>query len=485
MTKQMLVFLLIIITSILGALEWSEPVAISNTDGYSCDNEFCVDTNGTIHCVWEHEIETNYRKIFYSKSEDEGETWSESICISQNNDLWMALPHIVSDSQNNLYVAFLHNVAGTNDTPRIYFTKFDGTSWCQPYCISEQYGGVGMSDVVIDNNDRVYVFWHWGGPEGEIYYRYLEDGEWSEVIAPYENNSDQYCLVETVCDSNNNIHCIIDHHPEEIGSRTSYIKYDFNTDTWSSPVILGVRTCWAGKDIALDTADNPHLVWREYTNDLIPPNDGTFYSYFDGGSFTDPELLVEDPWLQVISIDSNNTIHLVEKEKFASNNEETHNLVYYNSNNWEGEIIYDSEHIASSPKLRIFDNKLFLVFFDYPTIGTSDLYLMKADLETNAVEENTIESLSYINLSQNYPNPFNPQTKINFNLKKGGKTTLKIFKVKGQLVKQLIDEYKQPGQYSVIWDGTNMQNKQVASGAYYYRLQVGNRVKTKSLMLVK
>jgi hypothetical protein len=49
----------------------------------------------------------------------------------------------------------------------------------------------------------------------------------------------------------------------------------------------------------------------------------------------------------------------------------------------------------------------------------------------------------------------------------------------------LIDEYKQPGQYSVIWDGTNMQNKQVASGAYYYRLQVGNRVKTKSLMLVK
>jgi flagellar hook assembly protein FlgD len=110
---------------------------------------------------------------------------------------------------------------------------------------------------------------------------------------------------------------------------------------------------------------------------------------------------------------------------------------------------------------------------------------MKADLETNAVEENTIESLSYINLSQNYPNPFNPQTKINFNLKKGGKTTLKIFNVKGQLVKQLIDEYKQPGQYSVIWDGTNMQNKQVASGAYYYRLQVGNRVKTKSLMLVK
>jgi len=62
---------------------------------------------------------------------------------------------------------------------------------------------------------------------------------------------------------------------------------------------------------------------------------------------------------------------------------------------------------------------------------------------------------------------------------------LKILNIKGQLVKALVNSYKNPGNYSVIWDGTDNQNKKVSSGIYYYRLQVCNRVKTKSLTLVK
>ncbi|MDO9576341.1 MAG: FlgD immunoglobulin-like domain containing protein, partial [Candidatus Cloacimonadales bacterium] len=64
-------------------------------------------------------------------------------------------------------------------------------------------------------------------------------------------------------------------------------------------------------------------------------------------------------------------------------------------------------------------------------------------------------------------------------------TTLKILNIKGQLVKTLVNEYKAGGDYSVIWDGTDKNKKSVSSGVYYYRLQVSNRVKTKSLILVK
>ncbi|KQC08746.1 MAG: hypothetical protein APR54_04245 [Candidatus Cloacimonas sp. SDB] len=483
-----LIFMLVMI-SVLSAQEWSEPINISNTEEMDSNPEFCIDNNGVLHCVWRLQIEANFRKIYYSKSEDEGETWSEPLNISQNNELWMGLPHIVSDSQNNLYVAYLHNVAGTGDTPRIYFTKFDGTSWCQPYCISEQYGGVGMSDVVVDNNDRVYVFWHWGGLEGEIYYRYLENDEWSDIICPYENNSDHYCLAEAVSDDNNNLHCIIDHHPEEIGSRTSYIKYDYYSDTWEDAIILAERRCQQGKDINLDTNDFPHLVWREYTNDSIPPNDGTFYSYYDGANFSEPEILVEDPWWQVIEIDGNNVIHIVEAEKYDTGSDIVKNLVYYNNSNniWEGNIIFESDNSAGLPKIDIFEDKLYLIFFNSNDVTESDIYFMQKEIDTIASEENIIQDISHnnIKLSQNYPNPFNPQTKINFSLRKGGKTTLKIFNVKGQLVKLLVNEHKQKGDHSVIWNGTDMQNRQVSSGVYYYRLQVENRVKTKSLTLVK
>lgn len=480
--KHFLLILFFVANLNLSAQEWSEPINISNMEGSDENPDFTKDNDGVLHCVWSHDIETNFHKIYYSKSEDDGETWSEPQNISQNDEMWMGLPHIVSDSQNNLYVAYLYNAGNYMDS-HIYFMKFDGLSWSEPYSISGNYLGVGMSDVVIDNNDRVYVFWHWGGPSGEIYYRYLENDEWSDIICPYENNNNQYCLVEGVCDSFNNLHCIIDHHPEDIGSRTSYIKYDYAANTWEDAIILASRTCWSGKDIALDSNEYPHLVWREYVNDSIPPNDGTLYSHFDGENFTEPEILVEDPYEQVIVIDENDYKHIVEREK----TEEGWRLVYYflQNGNLEGEIIDECEtNFVGKPKIIYRNQMLYLVYLKYSP-GSVNVYFSKKEIETNTIEESVIKDLSSIYLKQNYPNPFNPETQINYSLNKGGSTTLKILNIKGQLIKMLINDFKQKGEYSITWDGTDNNNKPVSSGVYYYRLQVDNRVKTKSLTLVK
>ena len=485
--KKIFIFILFIFSiTYLSAQDWSEPVNISNTTGLDYNPSFCIDNNGIIHCVWKLKIESNFCKIYYSKSEDDGETWCEPQDISQNDEMWMGLPHIVSDSQNNLHVAYLYNAGNYLDS-HIYFMKFNGVSWSEPYSISGNYVGVGMSDVVIDNNDRVYVFWHWGGPEGEIYYRYLENDEWSDIICPYGNNSDQYCLAEVVSDINNNLHCIIDYHPENVGSRVSYIKYDYASDTWEEPIILATRRCQQGMDIDLDCNEYPHLVWREYVNDSIPPNDGTLYSYFDGENWTEPEILVEDPWWQVIEIDNSDYIHLVEKEKYDTGSGIVKNLVYYTNIDsiWEGTIIVESENVASLPKLEIFNNKLYLIYFNSNEPSESDIYFTKKDLSIHSIQEHYINNISAINLSKNYPNPFNPKTHIYFSLNKCGYTTLKIFNIKGQLIKTLVNEYKRKGDYSVLWDGKNKDGKEVRSGIYLYRLQVENHCVTRSLNLVK
>jgi len=484
--KEVILLIFFLSALILFAQDWSQPVNLSNTDGIDENPDFCIDSNGFIHCVWTYKIESNYRKIYYSKSEDNGETWSYPLDLLQNDEMWMGLPHIVSDSQDNLYIAYLYNVGNSLDS-HIYFLKYDGLNWSEPYSISGDFLGVGMSDVVIDNNDRVYIFWSWGGATGEIYYRYLENNEWSGIVCPYENNSDHYSLAEGVSDSNNNLHCIIDYHPENIGSRTSYIKYNYATDIWEAPIVLATRMCQQGNDIYLDNNEYPHLVWREYINDVVPPNDGTLYSYFDGATFSEPDILVEDPWWQVIAIDGNNNKHIVETEKYDTGAGIVHNLVYYSNLNtsWEGTIIFESENYAGLPKLNIFENKLFLVFYNSNSVTESDIYFMKKELSTFAIDENYINNISAINLSQNYPNPFNPETQIDYSLRKGGLTTLKILNTKGQLVKTLISNYKNKGNYSVIWDGTDMQNKKVSSAIYYYRLQVDNHVKTNTLTLIK
>ncbi|MCB1182126.1 T9SS type A sorting domain-containing protein [bacterium] len=85
----------------------------------------------------------------------------------------------------------------------------------------------------------------------------------------------------------------------------------------------------------------------------------------------------------------------------------------------------------------------------------------------------------------NYPNPFNPATKISYTMPKAGHMTLKVYNVRGQLVKTLIDGQVAAGTDFVMWDGTNNQGSNVASGVYFYEARSGNNVQVNKMALVK
>jgi|GEM_PF-2411169 photosystem II stability/assembly factor-like uncharacterized protein len=83
-------------------------------------------------------------------------------------------------------------------------------------------------------------------------------------------------------------------------------------------------------------------------------------------------------------------------------------------------------------------------------------------------------------LYQNYPNPFNPSTTINYNLPETGHVTLKVYDILGRVVATLVNEEKNAGTYSTVFYADKF-----ASGIYFYRMQVGNFVQTKKLILLK
>jgi hypothetical protein len=83
-------------------------------------------------------------------------------------------------------------------------------------------------------------------------------------------------------------------------------------------------------------------------------------------------------------------------------------------------------------------------------------------------------------LAQNYPNPFNPSTTIEFALPKSVHATLKVFDLLGREVATLVDEQLPPGNYKREWHAQDM-----ASGVYLYRLQAGEFVGTKKLLLLR
>jgi hypothetical protein len=83
-------------------------------------------------------------------------------------------------------------------------------------------------------------------------------------------------------------------------------------------------------------------------------------------------------------------------------------------------------------------------------------------------------------LSQNYPNPFNPATTIRYALPVRSHVVVAIFNGLGQRVATLVNGDVEAGNHSVRFDGSNL-----ASGVYYYRIQAGNFVQTKKLILIR
>ncbi|MGH7493934.1 MAG: DUF4331 family protein [bacterium] len=84
-------------------------------------------------------------------------------------------------------------------------------------------------------------------------------------------------------------------------------------------------------------------------------------------------------------------------------------------------------------------------------------------------------------LQQNYPNPFNPSTEIKYTITRNDRVRLRIFNQLGQEVAMLVDQPQTAGVHSVKWDA-----KGIASGTYFYRLEVGDQVMpAKKAILIK
>ncbi len=88
-------------------------------------------------------------------------------------------------------------------------------------------------------------------------------------------------------------------------------------------------------------------------------------------------------------------------------------------------------------------------------------------------------------LFPNVPNPFNPSTTISFSIPKDDKVVLKVYNIKGQLVKTLVNDHLEAGTHKAVWNGDNQSGKNVSSGIYLYRLESCGKSKAQKMLLLK
>lgn len=129
--------------------------------------------------------------------------------------------------------------------------------------------------------------------------------------------------------------------------------------------------------------------------------------------------------------------------------------------------------------------------FNDTEVGLGTFYYRLKQIDTDGsfqyseilkVETNAPKSFA---LYQNHPNPFNPETIIRYQFPQESEVSLTIYNLKGQEIRTLVDEKKQAGFYNIAWKGKDNAGRQVASGVYIYRIQIGDFTGVKKLTLLR
>lgn len=108
-------------------------------------------------------------------------------------------------------------------------------------------------------------------------------------------------------------------------------------------------------------------------------------------------------------------------------------------------------------------------------LGTGDgIELVYLSSQTE-VERTVTQNITGFSLLQNYPNPFNPSTAIRYDLSSPAHVTLDIYDASGRKIKTLVNRNQSVGRQQVTWYGLSEEGESVASGIYFYRIQIDTR----------
>jgi len=113
-------------------------------------------------------------------------------------------------------------------------------------------------------------------------------------------------------------------------------------------------------------------------------------------------------------------------------------------------------------------------------VGDRGMIFRNLNSSTIGIDPSQNELPENFVLHQNYPNPFNPVTKISYEITKPGLVAISIYDITGKKVAELVNQVLAPGKYTADFDGSHL-----SSGVYFYRLQAGEKLLFRKMILLK
>jgi hypothetical protein len=163
--------------------------------------------------------------------------------------------------------------------------------------------------------------------------------------------------------------------------------------------------------------------------------------------------------------------------------------------------IYDCPEVLEDPDIFVYnakahpslsnENEMLISYnvntFDFlDHFSNADIYrprfiYLKIKDSTTSVKGNDVSLPEKFSLNQNYPNPFNPSTKISFTVPMAAKVSIKIFNALGEMISELVNKNYIAGNYEIDFNSSS----ELSSGVYFYRMEAGEFIQTKKMILVR
>jgi hypothetical protein len=121
-----------------------------------------------------------------------------------------------------------------------------------------------------------------------------------------------------------------------------------------------------------------------------------------------------------------------------------------------------------------------------PSIGfqVGDRFVFNPTVVATSVENGNEPPLTF-SLSQNFPNPFNPTTNFEFRLPVRNMVVVKVFDLLGREIATLVNDTRDAGTYRVSWNGQSVNGVATSTGVYFCRIEAGDFVQTKKMVLIR
>lgn len=403
---------------------WSTPVAIAPHEYWDLNPELVVDGSGIPWVVW-HSFRDATHNIYSSYFS--GSNWSPATRVS-SFDAYDLEPAVAADSLGGVWVAFK---SWRDANANIYTTCNTGGFWAPPTRLTTDPGDDCNPSITVDKDGNIWVFWYSNRNEDWDLYASNYDGfAWSPAERITSDVSDDLTPVSTV-DALGNIWVLWKSYRD--GNANIYSKY-YDSSSWSALIQI---TTDSGEDLAPSLTCTPsnvlHCTWRTDRSG----NWEIYESHYEGASWSSPSPVTAHPSSDMASVVT------------ADNSGEVWTAWQTERNgNWD---IYAAIR---------------------EQVGTEETPVTRSRMQDAG-------------LCQNFPNPFRASTQIEYGLPNIVNVRLDVYDLSGRLVSTLVDESKNAGSYTIVWDGRDKTGKKLASGVYFYRLRAGDHTVTKAMHLLR